>query len=55
MTDLQNRLSFTIDPEAESSDWDQALVQFLLRMVRESSSGKTSPAENDFFWGLKEF
>lgn len=44
MTSLDDRLEFSVDPDAEPSDLDQVLAQFLLTYVR--SSGSTSPAED---------
>ena len=45
MQDLDSRLSFVTDPEAEPADLDQALAQFLMRYVHSISADPTSPAE----------
>ena len=45
MQEIDSRLSFVVDDQAEPVDLDQALAQFLLRHVRSISADPTSPAE----------
>ena len=45
MNGLDVQLDFAIDPEAAPVDLDQALAQFLLKLVRSETSPETSPAE----------
>ena len=45
--EVDSRLSFIVDPEAEPVDWDWALAGFLLRFVRSTPSGSISPEKSD--------
>lgn len=40
MTDLDDQLDFTVDPDAEPTDLDAALARFLLGLVRASDEAQ---------------
>ena len=42
--DYLDRFKVVIDPDAEPVDWDEALAEFLLRLVEQRGTDRFSPA-----------
>jgi len=42
--DISDRIEVVVDPEAEPTDWDQALAVFLLRYVRSQAISTANAA-----------